>query len=61
MSTAICPRFSVAGLVKVEDAEPTRSDRYHDESGDIELLSSDNVLFKLHAYNLQASSYVNFT
>lgn len=58
MSTATPPKPIIDATVKVEDVKPTRSERYYDESGDVELLSSDNVLFKLHAYRLQASSYV---
>ena len=33
-----------------------RSSQYYDEEGDIEIVSSDNVVFKLPAYRLQASS-----
>jgi hypothetical protein len=36
--------------------EQKRSKRYYDETGDLEIISSDNVLFKIHAYYLQASS-----
>jgi len=42
--------------VKKEQTEPKHSENYYDSEGDIEILSSDNVLFKLHAYRLQASS-----
>lgn len=34
----------------------TRSTDYYHETGDLEILSSDNVLFKVQAYYLQASS-----
>lgn len=39
-----------------ETSKPAKSEKYYDESGDLELLSSDNVLFRIHAYRLQASS-----
>ena len=42
--------------VKKEQTEPKHSENYYDSEGDIEILSSDNLLFKLHAYRLQASS-----
>jgi hypothetical protein len=38
------------------DGSPTRSDEYYDEDGDLEIVSSDNVLFRLHAFRFQASS-----
>lgn len=41
-----------------KQAEAKHSKDYYDPEGDLEILSSDNVLFKLHAYRLQASSCV---
>lgn len=38
------------------DAGPTRSEHFFDEDGDVEILSSDNVLFKVKSYHLQAGS-----
>lgn len=43
---------------KKRQKEPKQSENYHDIEGDLEILSSDNVLFKLHAYRFQASSSV---
>ena len=41
----------------VVDQDPiTKSQKYYDEDGDLEIVTSDNVLFKIHAYYLQASS-----
>lgn len=37
--------------------EPKKSDKYYDEKGDLEIVSSDGVLFKIHAFYLQSSSY----
>lgn len=37
---------------------PIYSETYYDDEGDLEIVSSDNVLFKLHAYQLQSSSWV---
>jgi hypothetical protein len=45
--------------VKVSDEpkrEPTLSDKYNDEDADITLISSDNVAFKVHSYQLMAAS-----
>jgi hypothetical protein len=39
-----------------EKSKPTESTQYYDATGDLQLLSSDNVLFRIHAYRLQASS-----
>jgi hypothetical protein len=41
-----------------EKPKPTESADYYDATGDLQLLSSDNVLFRIHAYRLQASSLV---
>lgn len=39
--------------------EPLKtSEAYDDEDADIELISSDNILFKVHSYRLQCASYV---
>lgn len=35
---------------------PKTCDAYDDEDADIELISSDNVLFKVHSYRLQCAS-----
>lgn len=31
-------------------------DRHSDEDGDLEIVASDNVLFKIHLYEMQAAS-----
>jgi hypothetical protein len=36
--------------------EPTVSDKYKSEDADISIISSDNVLFKVHSYRLMAAS-----
>jgi hypothetical protein len=36
--------------------EPTVSDEYNSEDADISLISSDNVLFKVHSYRLMTAS-----
>lgn len=38
------------------EAEPAKSEEYYDPQGDLEILSSDGVLFKVHAYTMQAGS-----
>lgn len=40
--------------------EPSRSETYHDEEGDLEIVASDNVLLKIHTFYLQAASQVHF-
>ena len=43
---------------KKEKKQPTVSDKYNSEDADIRLITSDNVLFKVHSYQLMAASYV---
>jgi len=43
---------------KKRQKEPKQSENYHDIEGDLEILSSDNVLFKLPTYRFQAPSSV---
>jgi hypothetical protein len=50
------PLIASATSITKQAESPIHSERYYDEEGDLEILSSDNVLFKLHAYQLQASS-----
>lgn len=57
MTIPITPASTDASSLK-ETVKPTKSEHYYDDEGDLEILSSDNVLFKLHAYQFQASSYV---
>lgn len=35
---------------------PTRSTKYYDEAGEVEVISSDNIAFRVPAYRVQASS-----
>lgn len=35
---------------------PVISDSYDSDDADIDLISSDNVIFKVHSYRLQSSS-----
>lgn len=41
-----------------ESKEVTKAEKYHDEDGDLEIVSSDGVTFRVHAYVLQAASSV---
>lgn len=36
--------------------DPVRSSVYFEEDGDLEIVSSDNVLFRIHAYHMQSVS-----
>jgi hypothetical protein len=36
------------------------SGKYNDPKADVELISSDNVVFKVHGYHLMASRSVHF-
>lgn len=38
------------------EADPKHSEWFFDPDGDLEILSSDNVLFKVHAFHLQSAS-----
>jgi hypothetical protein len=42
--------------VKDKPSKRTNSNDHYNEEGDLEIISSDGVVFKLHAYRLQASS-----
>jgi hypothetical protein len=46
---------------KVDKARktPTFSEKYNSGDADISLISSDNVLFKVHSYRLMTASYVS--
>ena len=39
-----------------ENKEPTISEKYNSDDADITLVSSDNVSFKVHSYQLMAAS-----
>ena len=41
-----------------EKKSPTVSKKYNSDDADISLVSSDNVLFKVHSYRLMTASYV---
>jgi hypothetical protein len=41
---------------KEKKKKPTVSDKYNSEDADISLISSDNILFKVHSYQLMAGS-----
>jgi len=41
---------------KDKPSKPSQSKDYYDEKGDLEISSSDGMMFKVHAYRLQASS-----
>lgn len=41
-------------------SESRKSDKFYDETGDVEIVSSDGTIYKIHSYYLQASSYVQF-
>jgi hypothetical protein len=61
MAIPITPVSTDASSLKETEPKPTKSEKYYDDEGDLEILSSDNVLFKLHAYHFQASSYVTLS
>jgi hypothetical protein len=42
--------------VDKEKKTPTVSTKYNSDDADISLISSDNVLFKVHSYRLMAAS-----
>jgi hypothetical protein len=42
--------------VDKEKKTPTVSAKYNSDDADISLISSDNVLFKVHSYRLMAAS-----
>lgn len=42
--------------VKRARMEREKSDKYYDDKGDLEIISSDGVLFKVHAFYLQSVS-----
>ena len=44
--------------VNKEKKSPTVSKKYNSDDADISLISSDNVLFKVHSYRLMTASYV---
>jgi hypothetical protein len=56
MTTPMKPASTDTSTVKEEELKPTKSENYYDDQGNLEILSSDNVLFRLHAYRFQASS-----
>jgi hypothetical protein len=39
-----------------QNVSVTRSEESFEEDGDLEILSSDGILFRIHAYRFQASS-----
>lgn len=42
-----------------ENIAPTKvSDRYNEDDAEVTIISSDNVLFKVHSFILKSSSYV---
>lgn len=51
-------------VTRTEDAKspaeapksPKRSKRYHDDQADLQIITSDGVLFRVWAYHLQAGS-----
>ena len=55
MSDKDSPGSLLASPQKEADSNPTHSEIYYDVDGDLEILSSDKVLFKLPAYLLQGS------
>ena len=44
--------------VNEEKKTPTVSKKYNSDDADISLISSDNVLFKVHSYRLMTASNV---
>lgn len=46
----------VASSQSPETPETRKSDRFYDDNGTLEILSSDGVLFKVHAFQLQWAS-----
>lgn len=40
----------------LEDQVLQHHQRYYDDGGDLEIVTSDNVLFKIHSYEMQAVS-----
>jgi len=45
--------------VNEEKKTPDVSTEYNSDDADISLISSDNVLFKVHSYRLMTASYVS--
>jgi hypothetical protein len=43
-------------IKKRKHAEAEKAVRHYDKEGDVEIVSSDKVVFKLPAYHLQAAS-----
>ena len=46
----------VPSLTAKGEQPQTTSDSYDSEDADIELISSDNVIFRVHSYRLQCAS-----
>lgn len=40
------------------ETSPQLHEVYYDQEGDLEIVTSDNVLFKIHAYEFQSASWV---
>lgn len=56
-------RFTFTMLADMDSIEteapmnsPERSKKYYDETGNVEIISSDGVRFKIQSYHLQAFS-----
>jgi len=43
--------------VDKERKTPTMSKKYNSDDADISIISSDNILFKVHSYRLMTASY----